>query len=824
LEAWKVHKFGGSSVADAVCMRRVASIVEADTAPRQAVILSACRGVTDALLDLVGLAEQQDPALERRLDELRARHVQLSQELLPEEASREFLVGLDQDCHDIAGILQTVRMVRAASTTMRDLVSGYGEIWSTQIFTRLLRAHGRVRGETVWLDARKALLVEWGPLGPGIRWERSQANLRAAIPADFEGTVVVTGFIATDTQGLQTTLGRNGSDFSASIFGSLLDASEIVIWTDVDGVLSADPRLVPEATVIDALSYNEAMELAYFGAKVLHPQTMAPAVRKRIPIWIRNTFAPERAGTVIRGEVAQHPLVKGITTIDGIALANLEGAGMIGVPGTAHRLFGALREDGISVILISQGSSEHSICFAVPDAEAERAERIVRRAFDAELREGQIQSIEIDRGCSILAVVGDGMAGAHGVAAQVFKALASAAVNVRAIAQGASERNISVVIDGRSSPRALRAVHAGFYLSPNTVSIGLVGPGLVGAALLEQIAGQAERLRRELNIDLRLRGIVGSKRMKLASGAIALPTWRTEYESCTEAADLARFADHVHASHVPHAVIIDCSASADVAERYADWLAAGIHVVTPNKKANSAPYGYFERLRGARQSGSTHYLYEATVGAGLPIIQTLRDLRDTGDEIRRIEGIFSGTLAYLFNTWDGSQSFSAVVRAAKSMGYTEPDPRDDLSGMDVARKLIILGREMGLKLELADVTVESLVPRALADCPVDEFLERLGEFDGRMLERLTVARRAGKVLRYVGSVDAEGRAQVGLVELPATHPFANIALTDNIVRFQTARYDRNPLIVQGPGAGPAVTAAGVFADLLRICAYLGAKL
>jgi bifunctional aspartokinase / homoserine dehydrogenase 1 len=381
-----------------------------------------------------------------------------------------------------------------------------------------------------------------------------------------------------------------------------------------------------------------------------------------------------------------------------------------------------------------------------------------------------------------------------------------------------------VVIDGRSSARALRAVHAGFYLSPHTVSIGLIGPGLVGSALLEQLAGQVERLRRDLRLDLRVRGIAGSTRMALAAGAIALPGWRAEYEAAREPVDLDRFAEHVHAEHVPHAVIIDCSASPQVAQRYADWLAAGIHVVTPNKKANSAEYGYYERLLASRRNGNAHYLYEATVGAGLPIIQTLRDLRETGDEIRRIEGIFSGTLAYLFNTWDGAQPFSGVVAAAKSMGYTEPDPRDDLSGMDVARKLIILGREMGLQLDLADVMVESLVPPALAGCTVEEFLMRLGEFDARMLDRLEAARSAAQVLRYVGSVDAQGRAQVGLVELPATHPFANIALTDNIVRFQTARYDRNPLIVQGPGAGPAVTAAGVFADLLRICAYLGARL
>ena len=824
MEAWKVHKFGGSSVADAACMLRVADIIESDPALRKAVVLSACRGVTDALLTLVALAERQDRALEDRIQELRERHVTLARELLSGELYDDFVVGLDQDCRDIAGILQTVRLVRSASTTLRDLIAGYGELWSTRLFERLLSRRGLVSGQVQWMDARRVLLVEWGPLGPAIRWEQSRTNLHAEVAPDFIGTLVVTGFIATDTQGLQTTLGRNGSDFSASIFGSLLDAGEIVIWTDVDGVLSADPRLVPEAQVIEALSYNEAMELAYFGAKVIHPQTMAPAVHKRIPIWIRNTFAPTRPGTLIHDRSAPSPLVKGITTVEHIALLNLEGAGMIGVPGTAHRLFGALREEGISVILISQGSSEHSICFAVPEVEAERAERVVRRAFDPELREGQIQSVEVNRGCSILAIVGDGMAGAHGVAAQVFSALGKASVNVRAIAQGASERNISVVIDGRSSARALRAAHSSFYLSAHTVSIGLVGPGLVGGALLDQIATQAERLRRDFKLDLRVRAIAGSKTMRLVQGSIDLAHWRDQYAAGGDPVDLERFANHVHADQFPHAVIIDCTANAAVAQRYAHWLTEGIHVVTPNKKANSADYGYYERLRDARRAAGAHYLYEATVGAGLPVIQTLRDLRETGDEIRRIEGMFSGTLAYLFNTWDGSEPFSTVVRQAKALGYTEPDPRDDLSGMDVARKLIILGREMGLAIEMADVKVESLVPETLSGCGIDEFLDRLAGYDETMLARLRAAQVKDHVLRYVGSVDAEGRAQVGVVELPRSHPFANIALTDNIVRFQTSRYDQNPLIVQGPGAGPAVTAGGVFADLLRVCAYLGAKL
>ncbi len=806
-------------------MDRVARIIEADTAPRKAVILSACRGVTDSLLTLIVLAETQDPSLDNRLEELRLRHVDLARELLGEGPSQaNFIRTLEQDCRDIAGVLQTVRLVRAASTTMKDLIAGYGELWSTRLFEGLLKRRGAVPEQVRWLDARDVLLVEWGPLGPGVRWEQTRANLDAQLAEDFSGTLIVPGFIASDSQGLQTTLGRNGSDFSASIFGSLLHASEIVIWTDVNGVLSADPRLVPEAQVIETLSYNEAMELAYFGAKVIHPHTMAPAVQKRIPIWIRNTFAPENPGTLICERSAESPLVKGITTIDRISLLNLEGAGMIGVPGTAHRLFGALREEGISVILISQGSSEHSICFAVPDDEAERADRVVRRAFEPELREGQIQSIEVNHGCSILAVVGDGMAGAHGVAAQVFAALGSAGVNVRAIAQGASERNISVVIDGRSSARALRATHSSFYLSAHTVSIGLVGPGLVGSALLEQIASQAERLSRDFKLDLRIRGIASSSQMQLAAGSIDLERWSDEPFANSDELNLDRFAQHINAEHLPHAVIVDCTASSDVADRYGDWLAGGIHIVTPNKKANSSEFGYYEQLIGARRAAGTHYLYEATVGAGLPVIQTLRDLRETGDEIHRIEGIFSGTLAYLFNTWDGKEPFSGVVRTAKSLGYTEPDPRDDLSGMDVARKLIILAREMGQRLELRDVEVESLVPAALQGCEVDEFLERLSEFDQPMLERLEGARSAGEVLRYVGSVDTEGNAKVGIARLPVSHAFANIALTDNIVRFVTARYDQNPLIVQGPGAGPAVTAAGVFADLLRVCAYLGTKL
>ncbi|HUI61864.1 MAG TPA: bifunctional aspartate kinase/homoserine dehydrogenase I [Steroidobacteraceae bacterium] len=823
-EPWVVHKFGGSSVADADCFRRVAAILDSLPGNRLGVVLSACRGVTDALLRLVALAEAQDDSYRGEIAALRVRHAAIAETLLSAQSARLYLAGFDRDCHDLEGILHTVKLTRAAARNVSDLIAGYGEIWSTKLFHRFMEERGGVRAPLLWIDARKAVIVEWGPLGPGIQWEESRARLRELVPADFRGTLIITGFIASDRRGVQTTLGRNGSDFSASIFGKLLDASEIHIWTDVDGVLSADPRRVPDATVIDSLSYNEAMELAYFGAKVIHPQTMAPAIGDGIPIWIRNTFAPDKPGTLICAHPKSALPVKGITSIEKVALINLEGAGMIGVPGTAHRLFGALREEGISVILISQGSSEHSICCAIPQEQAERAAAVVREAFARELKEGQIQNVDVDPDLAILAVVGDGMAGTPGIAAKVFNALGDTSVNVRAIAQGASERNISVVVEGRHATRALRAVHAGLYLSPNTISIGVIGPGTVGRVLLKQLASQQRRLHDQARLDLRVRGIATSRQMLLSEAGVSLENWQKQFEQQAVGADFQRFTEHVHVDYLPHAVIIDCTASSEVARLYPDWLAAGIHIVTPNKKANSADMAFYRRLREARRAGGAHYLYETTVGAGLPVVQTLRDLRETGDEIRSVEGIFSGTLAYLFNTYDGRRSFSDIVRDARQRGYTEPDPRDDLSGMDVARKLIILGREMGLDLELADVTVESLVPKGLEEGSIDEFMKRLPAHDASMNERLQAARSKGKVLRYVGRLTADGKATVGVVELDATHAFANIALTDNVVRFETSRYCDNPLIVQGPGAGPDVTAGGVFADLLRLSAYLGARL
>jgi aspartokinase/homoserine dehydrogenase 1 len=503
-----------------------------------------------------------------------------------------------------------------------------------------------------------------------------------------------------------------------------------------------------------------------------------------------------------------------------MALVNLEGSGMIGVPGTADRLFASLKGAGVSVTLISQASSEHSICVAVPQGLAERARKVISDTFADELENGQIQSVGITENQSIVAVVGDDMAGTPGIAARFFGTLGRAGVNIRAIAQGSSERNISAVVDSEKATKALRAAHSGFYLSAKTISIGLIGPGTVGAALLRQIEKQSEKLHDNFNLDLRVRAITRSRKMLLADRRIDIADWENEFESSGIDADLDAFVDHLKPDHLPHAVIIDCTASDHISSRYAEWLARGIHVITPNKKAFSNRYADYQALQHAADKGSSHYFYETTVGAALPVITTLCDLIQTGDEVRSIHGIFSGTLAYLFNVYDGSKPFSEIVREAKQSGYTEPDPRDDLSGMDVARKLTILARELGQSTEIGDFPVQNLVPEALRDCSVEEFLQRLPEYDNEMDALYQAAATENKKLRYVAMLDAAGNASVGLEAVGAEHAFCNINLTDNIVQFETERYSANPLVIQGPGAGPEVTAAGVFADLLRLVNYL----
>lgn len=820
----RAHKFGGSSLADAGRIRHVAGLMLDADEGEQVVVVSAMQGVTDALIGVADAAAQgrdwQDA-----LEALRQKHLDAADALL--DAPAETRGWLDAQFADIAELLRAVGLLRQPGRAAFERIQGMGEVLSS----RLLHAHLRERGgDYALLDAREVLLVQPGELGVIVDWEESARRLAEWKQAHPQMRAVATGFVASGKDGLPTVLGRNGSDFSAAIFAALFDADELHIWSDVDGVLSADPRLVPEAVSLTAMSYQEACELAYFGAKVIHPQTMTPAIARGLPILMRNTFNPAFAGTRIDADGGAGGPVKGLTLNRGLALVSLEGAGLIGVPGTAERMFAALREAGVSVTMISQGSSEHSICCVVPAAHAERGRVAVLAAFDDAIADGQVEGVAVTDGIAVLAAVGDGMVGTPGVSARLFDGLARARVNIRAIAQGASERNISVAIAAEDAVRGLRAAHSAFWLSPATLSVGLIGPGNVGRALLAQLADALPRFADDPRIahrlDLRLRAVAGSKRMRLDVSHLD-PTQAIAALAADDASplDLDAFAAHVRAEHLPHALIVDCSGSDAVAARYPEWLSMGIHVVTPSKHAGSGDWARYRAIRDAEKQGGL-FRYEATVGAGLPVIQTLRSLLDTGDALTGVEGVLSGTLAWLFNRYDGSRPFSELVAEAKALGYTEPDPRDDLSGTDVARKLVILAREAGATVSLDDVEIESLVPESLRALSREDFLTRMSEMDAPMQARLDAARAQGRSLRYLAQLDNSGdalRARVGLAMPEPGHASLYSRLTDNLIQFRTRRYAANPLVVQGPGAGADVTAAGVFGDILAIAHTLGAR-
>ena len=814
---WVVHKFGGTSVGDAKGYRQVATILRGEKDEKKAIVVSAMDRVTDALIELVDLAKTRNNAYLCYADALKARHLDVIETLLPSESRQSLIDALECDFKDIKDLLRGVYLSRTYSDRTIELISGHGELWSAQFLNAHLNAMGIASS---WLDARTLLIVEPGD-AVSVDWECTKSQTAKWLETLRTDWVVVTGFVASTPEGIPTTLKRNGSDFSASIFGKLLDARVITIWTDVDGVFSADPKLVPEAVVLEDISYQEATELAYFGAQVIHPSTMAPAIEKEIPIWIRNTFNPSSRGTKIHKKASCGNSVKGFATIDDMALINVEGTGMVGVPGVANRLFGALRDVRVSVVMISQASSEHSICFAIPEVQAALARTTVEREFFAELHHNQIQMVGVTDNCSILAAVGDNMVDHPGVAGKFFSALGKAQVNIRAIAQGSSERNISAVIERADSRKALRAVHAAFYLSNQTISIGVIGPGLIGGTFLDQLKTQMETLKQEFKIDLRVRGILNSKAMVLSGKGRSLANWRDSVKGSCLPSDLEKFVAHVQSDHFPHTAIVDCTASAELAANYPCWLERGIHIITANKKANTGTMEFYRTLRAISRARNRHYLYETTVGAGLPIISTLRDLVQTGDQVFEIEGVLSGTLSYIFNTFDGTKPFSEIVQEARGKGYTEPDPREDLSGVDVARKLVILAREMGLDLDLKDIRVESLVPESLREGSVEEFLKRLSEHDSAMTDLLNRTRDSGEVIRYAGMVDPKAGCSVQLRSYPRSHVFAGTSGSDNIVAFKTQRYHPQALIVQGPGAGPDVTAGGVFADLLRLASYLG---
>ena len=819
---WKIHKFGGTSVLNAERYRNVAKIISTFVSePGKAVVVSAMKGVTDDLFRVVDLAKSNKETYKTVLQQIHERHRREITDLLPEAAREKLLATLNQDFKELDEIMRGVWLVKNADEGIYALISGMGEVWSAQILNAFFQSQGL---KTDWLDARKILVVENSGPRVTVNWQRSKENLKEWLNKNTFDLVTITGFVAGTETGAATTLGRNGSDYSASIFGQLLGADEIFIWTDVDGVFSADPRLVPEAVILSEMSYSEVAELAYFGATVVHPATMAPAIESGCVIWIKNSLNPESPGTKIHKNAKSDRAVKGFSTINKITLLNIEGSGMVGVPGVAERLFGSLRTAGVNVVLISQGSSEQSICLAVTEAQSAAACAAVERAFANEIRQGLIQKIQVTKDVSILAAVGDNMVRSPGIAGKVFTALGQSGVNVRAIAQGSSERNISVVIDSSDAMKALRTVHSSFILPHQRISVGLIGVGLIGGMFLNQLHGKLSELKTRYEVDVQVRAIANSKKMLLSATEIPLEQWQDLFAKQAIPLDIKKFTEHLNPPHIPHAVIIEATASSALAPYYKDWLNAGLHIVSQNKKANTGTMKEYAEIRAAAKASGRHFLYSTNVGAGLPILQTLRDLCATGDEIFAIEGILSGTLSFIFNQFDGTRPFSEIVLAAKEQGYTEPDPREDLDGQDVMRKLVILAREAGVAIETQDVEVTSLVPESMRSLSIDEFMQRLPELDAVMSKKIASAKAEGKILRFVGILTKDGRARVGLEALPTNHAFSRVSGTDNIVQFKTKRYFNQPLVIQGPGAGPDVTAAGVFADLLRLSRYLGAKI
>ncbi|CAN1147647.1 Bifunctional aspartokinase/homoserine dehydrogenase, chloroplastic (Fragment) [Linum perenne] len=829
--SWSVHKFGGTCVGSSERIKNVAEIIANDSSEGKFVVVSAMSKVTDMMYDLINRAQSRDDSFITAADAVFEKHRLTATELLEGDDLATFLSRLHHDIANLKAMLRAIYIAGHATESFEDFVVGHGELWSAQLLSYVVKKKGL---DCKWMDTRDVLIVNptsSNQVDPD--FVESERRLEEWFTQNPSKAVVATGFIASTPQNIPTTLKRDGSDFSAAIMGALLRATQVTIWTDVDGVYSADPRKVSEAVILKTLSYQEAWEMSYFGANVLHPRTIIPVMRYDIPIVIRNIFNQSAPGTMIcrpstgeeeHGQITDFP-VRGFATIDNVALVNVEGTGMAGIPGTASAIFGAVKDVGANVIMISQASSEHSVCFAVPEKEVKAVANALKSRFREALDAGRLSQVAVIPNCSILAAVGQKMASTPGVSATLFNALAKANINIRAIAQGCSEYNVTVVVKREDCVRALRAAHSRFYLSKTTISVGIIGPGLIGATLLDQLRDQAAVLKEDFNIELRVMGITGSRTMLLSNSGIDLERWREHMKGKGEVADLEKFTHHVQGNHfIPNTVLVDCTADAAIASHYYDWLRKGIHVVTPNKKANSGPLDQYLKLRALQRQSYTHFFYEATVGAGLPIISTLRGLLETGDKILQVEGIFSGTLSYIFNNFVGDRAFSDVVSEAKGKGYTEPDPRDDLSGTDVARKVIILARESGLKLELSDIPIQSLVPEPLrASASADEFMKQLPQFDQDIAKERRAAEGEGEVLRYVGVVDvihAEGRVE--LRRYKKDHAFAQLSGSDNIIAFTTSRYKDQPLIVRGPGAGAQVTAGGVFSDILRLASYLGA--
>ena len=818
----KVLKFGGSSVANATNIRQVADIViKGAESGKQIVIVSAFGGITDQLILAGELAANGNEGYKELLESIEKRHLDTTRELLPVTNQSSSLSLIKQYCNQLDDICEGVFRLQELSLRTKDRIVSYGELLSSQIISAYLKS---LHVQNEWLDSRLVISTDNTYGNAKVDFVKTTALITNSINQSTQNLFLVPGFISATAEGFTTTLGRGGSDYTASIFAACLQSSVLEIWTDVSGMMTADPRWVTNAKPIPFISYQEAMELSHFGAKVIYPPTIQPVMASNIPVWVKNTFAPEDHGTLIETLVhGSDEKIRGISSINKIALLNLEGSGMVGIPGFSRRLFEALSAQQINVILITQSSSEHSICVAINTDDAALAKLSVDKAFSIELQSGLLEPLVVEDGHSIVALVGDRMKSHPGVAGQMFGALGRNGINIRAIAQGSSEKNISAVIATPDVKKAVNVLHEAFFENVyKQLNVFVIGTGNVGSKLLAQILQQQSYLLKHMNLQLRITGIANSRKMLVAEDGIDLSNWQQRLQE-SETSSLQNFVEIIKQKNLRNSVLVDVTASAVVPEIYKQLLTKSISIVACNKIAASSGYDNYLELKNLAREFNASFLFETNVGAGLPVIGTLNDLIKSGDRVNRIEAVLSGTLNFVFNNYDGTIPFADVVKQAQDEGYTEPDPRLDLGGTDVMRKIMILARESGYKIEMTDITNHSFLPAECFEGSVEDFYLAMKKYESHFAKLYADAQASNCKLKFVASFTATDeagnlKASVGLQHINPEHDFYHLYGKDNIVLFKTLRYPELPLVVKGAGAGADVTASGVFADIIRVSA------
>lgn len=810
----QVLKFGGTSVANAENINKVAAIVkEASLKARTLVVVSALGGITDSLIAAATLASDGDECYKEKLLLIEQRHLEAVKALLPVTQQSSVLSMVKKHCNEMEDICNGIYLLRELSPQTRDRIMSYGELLSSQIIAHAFSAAGM---DAEWRDARELIQTDSHFGNAAVDFAVTNRRFSDWVASTSRNLLVLPGFIASNDKHVTTTLGRGGSDYTAAIAGAALDAEAVEIWTDVSGMMTADPRLVAHAKIIPDISYQEAMELSHFGAKVIYPPTIQPVMKKSIPVWIKNTFAPNDYGTLIEKNVSKNgSSVRGISSMNKVALLSLEGSGMVGIPGFSKRLFEALANESINVILITQSSSEHSICVGVDEANAVAAKKAVDKAFSYEIETGKVEPLSVEKDQSVLALVGDNMKSHPGIAGKMFNVLGKNGVNIRGIAQGSSERNISAVIATADVRKAINTLHEEFFETSNKqLNLFITGVGNVGSKLLAQLWQQQSYLSQHLRLQVNVAGIANSRKMLFNDEGIDLSEWKTLLEN-GEPMDLPQFAETIRNKNLRNSVFVDVTANDEVAGTYEQLLTKSISVVACNKVAASSAYSNYKKLKDLAREYNCQFLFETNVGAGLPVIGTLNDLLRTGDKVNRIEAVLSGTLNFVFNHYDGTRNFSDVVKQAQDEGYTEPDPRLDLSGTDVMRKIMILARETGAVIEMDDIQNNSFLPESCMKGSVADFYLQMVKEEAHFKSIYERAAGEGKKLKFVASYSAGGSASVGLQHIDPKHNLYHLYGKDNIVLFYTDRYPDQPLVIKGAGAGAEVTASGVFADIMR---------